>query len=112
LFSEIKTQKWGNYDWVEGVVIDLKELKEDKSCVDDLRHLIVFEDHVQEFKEETPHAPSEFINRAEFLPQKIHRLSIITHFLLIEDGLLLVNYLVTKNAMFAISSKNNIEELI
>jgi len=68
---------------VEGVVIDLKELKEDKSCVDDLRHLIVFEDHVQEFKEETPHAPSEFINRAEFLPQKIHRLSIITHFLLL-----------------------------
>ena len=61
-----------DYDWVEGVVIDLKELKENESCVDDLGHFIIFENHVQEFKEETPHTSSELVDRAEFLPQEIH----------------------------------------
>ena len=60
------------YDWVEGVVIDLKELDEDKQCVDDLGHFIIFKDHIQEFKEETAHTPCELVDRAEFLSQKIH----------------------------------------
>lgn len=75
---DIGVPNWIDH-WMKSEVEDLEVLKKNEHCVDDLRHFVFFQNHIQEFEEDIAHRSCEFVDGAELFTEEVHWLRIVPH---------------------------------